>query len=149
MSPQTATWLCVILLGALGLLKLFDSALKSLIRRRGDFEKQIRFSFSELRFILRIYADPAEADRDHSRSLSPGEAVFLAIALSFDSLAVGLGAGLTHPNPLLVVLLSFLVGCLAIGGGCYLGKKISQGHMIDLGWLSGLLLLSLALFKLG
>lgn len=87
-----------------GLIKLFDSSIKSFIRKHKGIRKQLRFSMFSLNFILNIYADPEDADTDSSRDLSPREAVSLAIALSLDGLAVGFGAGLANFNIIEVIV---------------------------------------------
>lgn len=140
--------ICILLLLTLGITKIFDSALKTLIRKHSTFQKKIQFSLFHMGFILKIYANPEEADRDHSHTLSPSEAAFLALALSLDSLAVGFGAGLSHTGPLLVFALSLLVGILAVRLGCYLGNRVSSKTNFDLSWVSGALLIILAILKL-
>ena len=89
--PQSLTTaICFVLLFILGLVKLLDSLTKSIIRKHNNLEKQIHFSLLNFRFVLSLYADPEKADRDHSKTISPGEAASLAIALSLDGMAVGL-----------------------------------------------------------
>lgn len=145
---EATTALSFLLLLSLGIIKIFDSALKSLIRKHRSFEKKIHFSISRLDFILNVYANPEEADRDHSRILSPSEAAFLALALSLDGLAVGFGAGLSQTGPLLVVAFSLMADTLAIALGSHLGNHFSRKLRFDLSWLSGALLILLAIIKL-
>lgn len=85
-------WLSCALLCGLGLLKLFDSAIKRLVRRLPQPGRELSFSFLRMRFLLRVWADPATADTDCSSVLSAAESVALALALSSDGLAAGLGA---------------------------------------------------------
>ena len=146
--PEVTTAICVLLLLGLGLSKIFDSAVKALIRRHQAFQKDIHFSLSQLGFILSIYANPEEADRDHSRVLSPSEAAFLALALSLDSLAVGFGTGMTQIAPLLIIALSLVSDLLCILLGCFLGGRVTKRLNLELNWLSGLLLIILAISKL-
>ena len=148
LPPSFTISLCFLLLLGLGLIKIFDSTIKTLIQKHQSFQRNIHFQLGSLGFILNVYANPEEADRDHSRILSPTEAAFLAIALSFDSLAVGLGAGMTQPPPLLVILLSLVAGTIAIVLGCYLGQRIVKNGDLELGWISGTLLIILAILKL-
>lgn len=146
-APLTSA-ICILLLLALGITKVFDSAIKTLIRKHSSFQKKIQFSLFHMGFILKIYANPEEADRDHSHILSPSEAAFLAIALSLDGLAVGFGTGLSHTGPLLVFLLSLAIGILAVLLGCSLGNRLSRKLFLDLSWISGALLIILAILKL-
>jgi len=136
-----------LLLFGLGMFKLFDSVIKSYIRRHAAFRKKFRFSLFHLGFILNIYADPEEADSDHSMSLSPSEAAYLAVALSLDGLAVGVGAGMSDANPILIVAFSLIGTVLAVLLGCLLGRQIARKLRFDLSWLSGALLILLAFFK--
>ena len=145
---EITTAICFLLLLGLGLSKIFDSAVKALIRRHQAFQRDIRFSISHLGFILSIYANPEEADRDNSRILSPSEAVVLALALSLDGLAVGFGTGMTSTEPLLVIGLSLVSDLLCILLGCFLGARFSRKLNLELNWLSGLLLMILAILKL-
>ena len=148
LPPQLTTSICFLLLLCLGVTKIFDSAIKTLIRRHRTFQKNIHFSAFHLGFILNIYANPEDADRDHSRVLSPLEATYLAIALSLDGLAVGFSAGITNTSPVLVIAFSLILTCVAIGLGCWLGNKFTQKLQFDFTWLSGVLLIFLAIMKL-
>ena len=62
-------WLSCALLCGLGLLKLFDSAIKRLVRRLPQPGRELSFSFLRMRFLLRVWADPATADTDCSSVL--------------------------------------------------------------------------------
>lgn len=136
------------LLFLLGIIKLFDSWLKNFLRRHQSGKKRLHFCLAGLRFILQVYVDSTAADRDASRLLSPGEAASLAFALSVDGLAVGFGAGLLEGDPLMLMLLSLLTTAAAILTGGAIGRRIAERLKMDLGWLSGLLLMLLAVLKL-
>jgi len=148
LPPYLTAAICFVLLLGLGLSKLFDSAVKAFIQKHTEFRRKIRFSAFNLRFILNIYANPEEADRDHSRILSPSEAAYLAVALSLDGLAVGFGAGITDTNPILVVAFSLISDMLGVMLGCWLGNRITRKLNLNLTWLSGALLILLAFLKL-
>lgn len=145
---QVTSVLCFIILLALGLVKLFDSAIKALIRKHNKVHKKITFSFLNLNFVLNVYANPQDADADASKVLSPKEAIYLAAALSLDGLGVGFGAGLTDVNHGLIVLLSFLIGLLAVMLGCLLGNKLAKKMTSDLSWMGGCILIIIACMKL-
>jgi len=136
--------ICFSLLFFLGVVKLFDSSIKGYIRRKQPVEKELSFTMLHLNFILTVYADPKEADRDCSRELSPAEATSLAAALSLDGLAVGFGAALTSANCWEILGLSLLWGYMAVR----LGERLAQKTTLDLSWLSGVLLMLLAFLKL-
>ena len=142
------TAICFIILFILGLTKLLDSFAKAIIRKHSNINREIKFSMFSFKFILTLYADPIEADIDDSKLISPAEAASLAVALSLDGLAVGFGAAVGHVNGLAVFLASLVIGALAIMLGCYTGNKAARTLRFNLSWLSGALLILLAVVKL-
>ena len=140
--------ICFGLLFILGIAKLLDSTVKSIIRKHRNLRRKFKFSMFNLHFILQLYAAPEDADADCSKVLSPGEAASLAVALSLDGLAVGFGAALGNVNVLQVVLFSLVFGTLAILLGGRIGNKAAEKIPFNLEWLSGALLILLAFLKL-
>ena len=140
--------LCFTLLLILGVIKLFDSFIKSIIRRKNGVDGHLSFQLLNLHFVLRVYADPDIADADQSKVLSAKEAVSLSFALSLDSLAVGFGASMATFNVLLAIPVSFVVGLLAVTLGSALGRKLQRSLNSDMSWISGLMLIVLAIMKL-
>ncbi len=132
----------------LGIMKLLDNIVKALIDKHTLIHKQIKFSMLNLNFILNIYADPKEADIDESKTLSPAEAMSLGIALSFDSLAAGVGAALGNINVVSIILSSLLLSMLSIKVGELLGNKLSDKVPFRLSWLSGIILIILAIIRI-
>ena len=147
--PQRLTDLfCFLILFLIGFVKLFDGALKSLIRRFPLPEKRLKFSVSQFHFILTVYADPAAANEEDISVLSPSEAFFLGLSLSLDSAAAGFGAGMTAFSLPLITLLSLGLNTASVLLGSCLGKRLASRSSLDLSWLCGLLLIALAFFKL-
>ncbi len=147
--PQRLTELfCFLILLLIGFVKLFDGALKSLIRRFPLPEKRLKFSVSQFHFILTVYADPAAANEEDISVLSPSEAFFLGLSLSLDSAAAGFGAGMTAFSLPLITLLSLGLNTASVLLGSCLGKRLASRSSLDLSWLCGLLLIALAFFKL-
>jgi len=142
------TAICFGILLVLGIVKLLDSATRAIIRRHQNLHRVIKFSFFNLQFILKLYAEPQDADVDQSKTLSPMEAVSLAVALSLDGIAVGFGAALGRTNSWAVFLCSILTTALALGLGAALGNRVSRKLSFNVSWLSGVLLLLLAAAKL-
>ena len=136
------------ILFGLGLVRICDSSLKNWIRRRGNRGGQINFSAFNLKFVLQVYADPNMADVDASRILSPREALALAVALSLDSIAAGLGAGLLGAGIPLAAGLMAILTAVAVVAGCALGGKLARRLTADISWLSGALLILLAVLQL-
>lgn len=145
LPPGVTRWLCFGLLLAIGLLRLCDNFLKNQIRRRRRVD--LHFSASQLHFVLTIYADAKAADLDGSQHLSVREAAALAVALSLDGLTVGFGAAVAGTGIWTPILASLLLTALAVKGGCALGARLSR-LPFDLSYLSGLLLIVLAVLRL-
>jgi len=147
MPDWLAGLLSFVILFGLGTLRIFDSWLKHYIRKR-EQGGEIKFSAFRLTFILQIYADPETADTDGSRVLSPGEALSLGIALSLDGIAAGLGAGLLGVPPLLSAGMASLLTVVAILGGGKLGSRLAGVLRRDISWISGALLILLAVLQI-
>jgi len=146
LPEEAAEWIAFGILVALGIYKLFDSAVKKAIRKRNGINKNIEFSLFKLNFLLKIYANPEAADADESKELSLREATPLAVAVGLDGLSVGFGVGIAAAtaNVLLIVGLSLISDILAVVLGCYLGNKIAKRLSLDLSWLSGVILIGIA-----
>lgn len=145
---KTANLIYFSILFILGTIKIFEGSIKSYIIKRKNLNKKFSFSVLHLNFILNVYANPEEADRDSSRYLSPTEAISLAIAMSIDGLAVGFGAALASSNIWITISISFLLGILSIIFGDKIGRKISQKSSLNISWLGGTILIFLAILKL-
>jgi putative sporulation protein YtaF len=143
-----AKMMSFIILFFLGAEKIFDSAIRTFIRKHSSLNKEFKFSMFNLNFILNVYADPQKADRDYSHLLSPLEAISLALALSFDGIAAGFGIGLAYVNIVEVIVMSFITGVATVLLGCYLGNKLSEKISVNLSWVSGLILLIISVMKL-
>lgn len=132
----------------LGIYRLFESLFKGYIQKHITTEKSFSFKLFDFNFILQIYADETKADIDKSKVLSIKESLYLAIALSFDSLAVGFGSSLAGVNYIQTIILCFIVGLCATCIGSFIGKKLVEKTNIDLSWLSGVILMVLAITKI-
>jgi putative sporulation protein YtaF len=149
--PAAALTVCAALLILLGLAKIADSCFKALAARRPNMDTEIKFSLFSLKFILHIHAKPEAADADRSKVLRPGEAAALAFAVSLDGLAAGLGAGLADSGAaarLAVIGFSLIVEFLVLLAGGFLGRCAASRGRVNLAWLSGLILIGLAVWKL-
>ena len=93
-------------------------------------------------------ADKADkANKDGDNILSPVEALYLGAALSIDSIAAGIGAGVMAVHAAWTLCVSLLVGGLAIFFGTWLGRIISSRFRSDLQWVSGILMILLAFMR--
>lgn len=132
----------------LGIYYLFESIAKSYLEKNLKLKEKVNIKLFDINFVIDIYVDETKADFNHSKSIEPKEAFYLATALSLDSLAVGFGSSLTSVNYLYVIGLSFIMGMFSIFSGLLLGEKIVERTKINLSWLSGLILIILAILKL-
>ncbi len=97
---------------------------------------------------LKICIDPINADINKDKILSFKESLFIGIALSIDSLGVGLGLGVNKTNQYLILIFSFIIGLVFSYIGYLIGKKVSSKTTLNLSWLSGVLLILLAILKI-
>lgn len=137
-----------IILMLLGVYYLFESIFKSYLERKLKENEKVKIKLFDIWFVMDVYVDETKADFNLSKNLDSKEAIYLATALSLDSLAVGFGSSLGNINYLQVIGLSLLVGMLSIYSGLFIGKKIVERTKINLSWLSGIILIILGLLKL-
>ena len=147
-SELTTTIIGFSVLLIMGIIKLFDSFTKSIIRKYNNLNKELKFSIFNFKFILNLYANPEDADVDYSRVLSPMESVALAFAVGVDGLAVGFGAALINTNIIVVLFVSLFLDLVVLTFGCYLGQRLAKKVKFDLSWLAGMVLIVLAFFNL-
>ena len=141
---QLIRYLGFAVLIVMGMINIFQSLLKSLLRR----DKTIRFSVSEYSFVLKICLDETEADIDDSKQLSLREAFLLALTLSADSLLTGFSITAAPLCFALLGLFSFGMGLLAVLIGTAAGRRVSENSCCNLSWVSGLLLIVIAFLKI-
>jgi len=143
-----ATGIAFTVLFAIGLIKLLDGIVKSIIRKHTKLDKAFKFSVFDIHFILRLYADPEIADADVSAHLSPAEAVALAVSLSLDGMAVGFAAALAGVNPWAVMIWSLVTNFAALVLGRRLGHKLADKLPFNISWAAGIVLICLAFSRL-
>ncbi|MCC8025483.1 MAG: manganese efflux pump [Clostridium sp.] len=139
---------CFVSLFFLGFVKFLDYGIKAYINRRCRLRRDLSFSLSGLKVIVSIYADPMAADADGSQSLGWRETVFLALAMSIDSLAAGTMAAFLEIPTAATLILSLAVGVCMMYAGLWMGKKAAAKWNCDLSWVSGVLLMALAVMKI-
>ena len=138
-------WLGFIILMCIGTVSLFQNALKTFLRNKSG--KNLSFSISGVGFVVSVFLDETKADTDKSKTLSPREALTLAIALSADSLGSGFGAGLAGAEILPVCIMSFGAGLAAVAAGAKAGAVTGKKRP-GISWISGILLIILAFMNL-
>lgn len=135
---QYAGFVILLLLGSSQLMKKIVMAL---------FQKcRPHWNWKALGLVIDICFDETLADTDGSKTLSMREAIAYSAALSIDSLASGLGAGIEKAWIPLCLSLTLLLGFLLTIIGCQIG--LSCHEKINLSWLGGVMLLILAFCRL-
>lgn len=147
LSPQIGRWISFLILTGLGLTHLFQAQVKRCVKKQKH--KPLIIKMKGISLVIDIFLDETEADQDHSKELSISEALYLGIALSLDSLASGLAYGIGVVNFGLLLGCSFGFGVVLIVVGSALGKRLMCRFTGDVSWLSGCLLMILALLRLG
>ncbi|MGN0621989.1 MAG: hypothetical protein ACI4I9_08980 [Porcipelethomonas sp.] len=137
-------WLGFLILSGMGTLTLFQNALKSMLRKRQ--RRKLSFSISGVGFVISVFLDETCADADKSKTLSPGEALALAAALSADSLGSGFGAGLGGADIFAVGIMSLAAGLAAVEAGAAAGRK-TGAQRPGVAWISGVFLIILAVMS--
>ena len=125
------------LLLGLGIFNLFQNFFKEMIL------KSPRFG-GEKTSPAKLFFDGTAADADNSKSISVKEAFALSVSLSADSVVTGISSGSLELNLPLLSAVCFLTGIPAVILGVQLGKKLHSALKINLGWLSGAVLIVLA-----
>lgn len=138
---------CFVSLFLLGFIKFLDYGIKAYINRHCMIRRNLSFSLSGLKVIISIYGDPMAADADGSQSLGWRETIFLAMAMSIDSLVAGTMAAFLDLPVAATLVLSFGIGVCMMYAGLWLGRKAASRFRCDLSWISGILLMILALTK--
>ena len=133
------------LLSLLGLSKLTESLLRLLAHKYPSLSRNWGWKIKQINIIFTIYLSPEDANQDDLQILSAKESLLLALALSLDSVLVGM-AFTTEPIPgPLLFLLASLFNLILFTAGYLLGHLASRVLRIDLSWLSGLFLILLAI----
>lgn len=146
LTPAIGKWLSFGILCGLGISHLFQAQVKRYVNRHKQQPLIIRIK--GISIVVDIFLDETKADQDHSKELSGKEAAYLGIALSLDSLASGLAYGIGSIDIPLLLSLSFVIGVAAIVSGSWLGRRWLRQWNGDVSWISGCLLLILALLRL-
>lgn len=145
-SQEAIRYIAFALMLLIGLVKLFEELIKWILRKKTKDE--LEFKMFGFRFLLRIYQNETTADADKNKILTAAEAVSLAVALSFDSLAVGFSAGIAQISAVTLFISTLLFGYLALLLGVLIGGRIARRSKLNLSWLSGAILIVLAVIRL-
>lgn len=132
----------------IGIYKLFEGIFKKFFSKFLNREKPLTIKIFDFKFAFQVYIDEIKADFDKSKQISLKESIYLALALSLDSFAVGLGISFLKINSYFFIMLCFVFGVISFVLGSFIGKKFINKSNIDLSWLAGICLLLVAFMKL-
>lgn len=137
---------CILMI--IGIYRFFEGLFKNYIAKKNKFNKPLTFKIFDLNFVLQVYADETKADFDNSKVLTIKESLYLASALSFDSIAVGFGDSLGNNEYIYSIIFCFIIGVTAVSLGQIIGKKLIEKSNLNLSWLSGIILMILAIKRI-
>lgn len=129
------------LLLIMGSMTLMKEALRAVFRAHRPHIRR-----RALGLVIDICFDETLADADGSKTLSIPEALSFAAAMSLDSLASGLGAGLKGLEMPVCLLLTLILGYILTVAGSVIGKKCQ--NQCRLSWLGGVMLVLLAICRI-
>lgn len=126
---------------------------KNIDNKKNKISKTKTYSFfiKFLGITIKIIKDPISSDLDNSNKIDSKEAFFLALALSMDSLCVGIAGSIIGINTYIFPFLIGLFQVFFLGLGNFLGKKIYNFSSLPSNlWsiVSGILLMILGILKI-
>lgn len=133
------------LLTLLGCSKLSESLIRLLARRHPSLTRNWGCKIKQLNIVFTVYLSPEDANQEDLQVLSPKEALLLSLALSLDSVLVGMAFTTGPITPIALFGLAALFNLLLFAAGYGFGRLLSTVLHVDLSWLSGVFLLLLAL----
>lgn len=113
-------------------------------------KKTYSFFIKFLGITIKIIKDPVNSDLDKSNKIDSKEALFLGLALSIDSICIGIGSSIIGINNLLFPFMISFFQILFLSLGSLLGKKINKICNLPQNiWsiTSGILLIILGILK--
>lgn len=136
--------LSFLLLFLIGIAKLFESLIRLLAKKHPSLMGNWGCKIKQLNIVFTVYLSPEEANRTELQVLNVREALLLSLALSLDSILVGMAFCFTSFSPFLLFLSAAFCNLLLFSGGLFLGRLLFRLLRFDLSWLSGFCLLLLA-----
>lgn len=147
LSGSIFTYFGFALLLCMGCLNLLDEPIQNACRSLKT--RKIHLRLAKVNLVLEIYMDKTKADQDNSKSLTPSEAVFLALPLSLDCFVTGLSICFTRQTLPIYLPYMFLITVLFCSLGIFLGTKLQKlPGKFNSSILSGIILIALAFCRL-
>ena len=127
-----------------------EEKIKNAKTENNNSQKTYSFFIKFLGITIKIIKDPVSSDLDNSNKIDSKEALFLGLALSIDSICIGIGGSVIGIN---TYIFPFLIGFFQLfflGIGNFLGKKLYNFSKLPSNiWsiVSGILLIILGIIK--
>lgn len=141
-------WISFTLLFVLGMSKLAESLIRHLAGKHPSLSRNWGCKIKQINIIFTIYLSPEDANQEDLQTLSAKEAFLLSLALSLDSILVGMAFTADSVSWILLFLLAVLFNLFFFLLGYLFGHFLCHLFHVDFSWLSGLFLLLLALHAL-
>ena len=122
-----------------------ESLIRRLAVKHPSLTRNWGCKIKQIYIIFTIYLSPEDANIEDLQILSAKEALLLSLALSLDSILVGMAFTTDAVSWVFLFLLAVLFNLLFFLIGYLAGHVLCHLFHVDLSWLSGLLLLLLAL----
>ncbi|MCI7768206.1 MAG: manganese efflux pump [Oscillospiraceae bacterium] len=136
-----AIYISKVILFIMGLYAIFGDKIKERLHRRRKKGRRPLFNYAE------VMNDPKISDCDDSKTISPAEGAAMGIALSADSLFMGISAGIAGLSPALIFVSSLLFGTAAVLAGTAIGTRLrAKSEKFGSFPVGGIILLILAVF---
>lgn len=148
LPPGALPWISFTLLLVLGMSKLAESLIRYLAGKYPSLSRNWGCKIKQINIIFTIYLSPEDANQEDLQTLSAKEALLLSLALSLDSILVGMAFTAEPVSWVLLFFLAVLFNLFFFLLGYFLGHFLCHLFHVDLSWLSGLFLLLLALHAL-
>lgn len=134
-------------IGAILLIGLGIYNLVSFDQPKQTVEKQYNIELKRLGIVISILKKPVLADLDQSGDITGLEVVWLAMALSIDASAAGLGASLVGIDLIAIIFIIFMTATfLAIG--LYIGRKFVKEELAPwVRYIPGILLIIIGISR--
>ncbi|MDD6627370.1 MAG: manganese efflux pump [Lachnospiraceae bacterium] len=145
LPSQVLPWISFLLLFLLGISKIIESLIRRLAAKHPSLTRNWGCKIKQINIIFTIYLSPEYANVEDLQILSAKEALLLSLALSLDSILVGMAFTTDAVSWVFLFLLAVLFNLLFFLIGYLAGHVLCHLFHVDLSWLSGLLLLLLAL----
>ena len=146
------SFLILFSMGVWIIIQSFNTSSKQKNISKASKKKKIyKFFIKSLGITIQIIKNPINSDLDNSKKIESREALYLGLALSLDSLCIGIGNSVMGNTSFIFPLLVATFQFIFLSIGLTFGKKINSiTNIPDNIWsiISGLLLVFISILKL-